>query len=97
MIQYLRTFTFLAVLAAVAVCPGCLIGSHSHTNVTGRYVGPETLAQIQPGKSEAYVMALLGDPSEHPPVACGLPVPALPLERREAHVVRVCPSVGSAA
>lgn len=64
MIQSLRTFTFLAVLAAAAVCPGCLIGSHSHTNVSGRYVGPETLAQIQPGKSEAYVLALLGDPSD---------------------------------
>jgi outer membrane protein assembly factor BamE (lipoprotein component of BamABCDE complex) len=64
MIRTIRTFTFISVLAAVAVCPGCLIGSHSHTDVSGRYVGPDTLAQIQPGKSEAYVTALLGDPSD---------------------------------
>jgi outer membrane protein assembly factor BamE (lipoprotein component of BamABCDE complex) len=64
MTRTLRTFIFLAALSLAAVCPGCLIGSHTHTNVSGRYVGPDTLAQIQPGKSEAYVMALLGDPTD---------------------------------
>jgi len=51
-------------LAAPCVLTGCLIGSKQRTHVTGRYVGPDTLAQIQPGKSAEYVTALLGDPSE---------------------------------
>jgi outer membrane protein assembly factor BamE (lipoprotein component of BamABCDE complex) len=64
MIRMIRAATVITLLGIVAVTPGCLIGSSSRTNVSGRYVGPDTLAQIQPGKSEAYVTALLGDPSD---------------------------------
>jgi outer membrane protein assembly factor BamE (lipoprotein component of BamABCDE complex) len=59
-----RIAAFVSVLGAAAVLPGCLIGSSSRTQVTGRYVGPETLAQIQPGKSAEYVSELLGEPSQ---------------------------------
>jgi outer membrane protein assembly factor BamE (lipoprotein component of BamABCDE complex) len=31
--------------------------------VTGVKVGPETIAQLQPGTSKAFVLALLGDPT----------------------------------
>ncbi len=55
-------FLFLA-LAGATLCPSCLINTSSHSDVSGKYVSPDTVAQIQPGKSEAYVLALIGEPS----------------------------------
>ncbi|MBK7643155.1 MAG: outer membrane protein assembly factor BamE [Planctomycetes bacterium] len=42
---------------------GCLIGANSHSEKTGRYVSHETLAQIQPGREEEFVLSLLGEPT----------------------------------
>jgi outer membrane protein assembly factor BamE (lipoprotein component of BamABCDE complex) len=54
-------------LLALVLClglSGCLIGSRSRTHHEGRYVSQETLAQIETGRSKAYVLALIGEPSE---------------------------------
>jgi outer membrane protein assembly factor BamE (lipoprotein component of BamABCDE complex) len=42
---------------------GCLIGGSSKTEVTGVHVGPETIAQLRPGTTKAFVLALLGEPT----------------------------------
>jgi outer membrane protein assembly factor BamE (lipoprotein component of BamABCDE complex) len=60
----LRLPVFIAALAVAALAPSCLIGSSSHTKVSGRDFGPDTLNQVQPGKSKSYVIALLGDPTD---------------------------------
>jgi outer membrane protein assembly factor BamE (lipoprotein component of BamABCDE complex) len=39
-----------------------LFGGETESDVHGTYVGPETIAQVQPGKDEAYVRALIGAP-----------------------------------
>jgi outer membrane protein assembly factor BamE (lipoprotein component of BamABCDE complex) len=52
--------------AALCLCIGsssCLIGTSSRTENTGKYVSQNTLAQIQPGKDKAYVLALIGEPT----------------------------------
>ncbi|MDP6849435.1 MAG: outer membrane protein assembly factor BamE [Planctomycetota bacterium] len=41
----------------------CVIGIDSNVRRTGKYVGPKTMEQITPGKSQEYVTALLGPPS----------------------------------
>lgn len=51
-------------LAAVSTLAGCVIvNADSHTRYEGRYVSDETLAQIQPGATQEYVIALIGEPS----------------------------------
>ena len=50
-------------LIAATTLSGCLIDTSSHNDISGRYVGSETFAQIQPGKNQEYVAALIGDPS----------------------------------
>lgn len=62
------------VLAAVTLClalAGCIVHVGSRTERTGRYVGVETLAQVQPGKSRDYALALLGEPSSKTAVEGG--------------------------
>ncbi len=58
-----RKILLLAAVLPIAALSGCLIGGHSKTEVTGTKVGAETIAQIQPGKSKTYVLALLGEPT----------------------------------
>lgn len=56
----------LASLVTLGICVGltsCLIGTSSRTENSGTYVSQETLAQIQPGKSKSYVVALIGEPT----------------------------------
>jgi outer membrane protein assembly factor BamE (lipoprotein component of BamABCDE complex) len=48
---------------ALSALSGCIIHADSHVQKTGRVVGPQTLAQITPGKDKAFVIALLGEPS----------------------------------
>lgn len=63
----------IAVLvAALAALPGCLISSNSRTEYSGRYIGPETFAQIQPGTTNReFVLATLGEPSGKTPLSDG--------------------------
>jgi outer membrane protein assembly factor BamE (lipoprotein component of BamABCDE complex) len=51
-------------LACASTLAGCVIvNADSHTRYEGRYVSDETLARIQPGASQEYVIALIGEPS----------------------------------
>ena len=54
----------VAVTALACMVPaGCLIGSKSHVENSGKFVGEATLAQIEPGKSQAYWLARIGEPT----------------------------------
>ncbi|MBX3375772.1 MAG: hypothetical protein KF678_02060 [Phycisphaeraceae bacterium] len=60
----------LAVLASVM--SGCLVRSSTRTEYCGRFIGPETIRQIEPGKSkDDFVIALLGPPSSKTQVSDG--------------------------
>ena len=59
----LRPLCLAAALLASMPLTGCLISGDTKTETSGRYVGDETLAQITPGKSPEFVLALLGEPS----------------------------------
>jgi outer membrane protein assembly factor BamE (lipoprotein component of BamABCDE complex) len=51
-------------LSALPLLSGCLISSHSSTEFSGRYIGAETMAQIEPGKTkEDFVVATIGTPT----------------------------------
>jgi len=53
------------ILLGLAINTGCLVGGSSTVKRDGKYVGEDTLAQIQPGKTgKAWILATLGDPSE---------------------------------
>ena len=58
-----RKSLLLAALLPALALSSCLIGGHSKPQVTGTKVGAETIAQVQPGKSKTYVLALLGEPT----------------------------------
>ena len=53
----------LGVLVLAPCLPGCVIDTSSRSEDSGRQVGPETLEQLQPGRTQEFVLALLGDPS----------------------------------
>ena len=42
---------------------GCLITSNERTDIQGTRVSKETLDQIEPGATEEFVLALLGEPT----------------------------------
>ena len=55
-------FPLLVLLAATnAAC--VVVQSDSRTHYSGRHVSEATLAQVQPGATQEYVLALLGEPS----------------------------------
>lgn len=51
--------------AVIAACllSACIVNVDSHKQRTGRYVSSSTLQQIEPGRTQAYVLALLGEPT----------------------------------
>jgi outer membrane protein assembly factor BamE (lipoprotein component of BamABCDE complex) len=53
----------LLALVPLGLLSGCIIHADSHTERTGRFVSSETLRQIEPGRSQEYVLALLGEPT----------------------------------
>jgi outer membrane protein assembly factor BamE (lipoprotein component of BamABCDE complex) len=59
----LRFFTLLAATIACAGLPGCLVVHQTDTTISGTKISPATFAQIEPGKSMAFVVGLLGEPS----------------------------------
>ena len=60
----------LAVLLLLSA--GCVVvQSDSQTSSSGREVSEATLAQIQPGTSQDYVLALLGEPTRKSPLGDG--------------------------
>lgn len=58
-----RPFTLVAALALAVGLQSCIINARSHTTRSGKYVGAETLSQIEPGQSQEYVVALIGEPT----------------------------------
>lgn len=59
-----------AALLALASA-GCIIHVDSNVHRTGRVVGEETLRQLEPGRDEGFVLALLGEPTRRIPVEGG--------------------------
>ena len=60
----MKRLAVLVCLSSLAVLPGCLINSSNSTSISGRYIGPQTLAQVEPGKSrQDFVVATLGTPT----------------------------------
>ncbi|MCY2960401.1 MAG: outer membrane protein assembly factor BamE [Planctomycetota bacterium] len=50
-------------LVASSLLSACIVNVDSHKERTGRYVSSATLQQIEPGRSQDYVRALLGEPT----------------------------------
>lgn len=42
---------------------GCIIDTSSHSERSGREIGRETIAEIQPGRTQEFVLALIGEPT----------------------------------
>jgi outer membrane protein assembly factor BamE (lipoprotein component of BamABCDE complex) len=61
--RFTRLPALLTTLVLAFVVSGCLIGTSSKTKYTGRYIGEETLKQIEPGDSNEEVFSLLGEPT----------------------------------
>lgn len=58
------TFRHTLLIPLLALPLGaCIINVDSHEERHGRMVGPTTLEQIEPGKNQDYVLALLGEPT----------------------------------
>jgi len=72
------TYKFAALCVAagsLAVLSGCLVRSSSKTVYSGRYIGTDTVSQIEPGKSkEDFVLAVLGAPTSRTPLSDGAEV-----------------------
>ncbi len=49
----------------------CILHIDSNVHRTGRVVGEETLRQLEPGRDEGFVLALLGEPTRRIPVDGG--------------------------
>lgn len=50
-------------LALAALASSCVINADSHTEYSGQYISPKTIAQIEEGHSSDYVLAILGEPT----------------------------------
>ena len=55
--------TSLVLFLAVAATSCVIVRSSSDVDRTGDYVSPQTFAQIEPGATPEYVLALLGSPT----------------------------------
>jgi outer membrane protein assembly factor BamE (lipoprotein component of BamABCDE complex) len=53
----------LAAVVAAGLFPACIINVDSHSERSGRYVSASTLQQIEPGRTQEYVLALIGEPT----------------------------------
>lgn len=63
----------LAAFAAVGLT-SCIINVDSHRERTGRFVSASTLSQIEPGRGQDYVQALLGEPSSRSKLEGGIEI-----------------------
>ncbi len=59
----LRRGATLAALLACAAFSACVVVHDNTTTASGTKVAPDAFAQIGPGKSQAFVAGLLGEPS----------------------------------
>lgn len=59
-----KTASFFAAAATISILSGCLVNSSTRTTYSGRHISPETVKQIEPGKTKSdFVLATLGDPT----------------------------------
>jgi outer membrane protein assembly factor BamE (lipoprotein component of BamABCDE complex) len=66
-LKHPRNFISLVLSLGLLACAGltgCSVDMSSHTETTGTYIGPQTLQQIQAGKTKDFVTALLGEPTK---------------------------------
>lgn len=56
-----RTLPSLVLVGLGASC--VVVQSDSRTHYSGRYVSESTLAQVTPGKTQDFVLAVIGEPS----------------------------------
>ncbi len=54
----------LVLLALVPLFSSCLIGSHSHEERSGTFIGDATFARVGPGDSMEFVRELFGPPGQ---------------------------------
>ncbi|MCP3917947.1 MAG: outer membrane protein assembly factor BamE [bacterium] len=55
--------TLSPLLVAILLLPGCLIGSSTDTDYSGRYISEDTIQEVQPGASKDFVLELCGEPT----------------------------------
>ena len=53
----------LSLALAATTLTSCLISVDSHTQHTGRRISEQTLSQIEPGRKDDFVLAVLGEPT----------------------------------
>ena len=68
------TRTAILLLAIMLTFSGCLFSSSENTKVTGRYVAPEVLDQVQVGNDKNFILDLLGEPTNRTSPAPGTDV-----------------------
>jgi len=63
-------------VAVVLPCflASCIIHARSSSDRSGHYVGEQTLAQIEAGRSQDYVLGLLGEPTSRTSVEGGIEI-----------------------
>ncbi len=75
-----RLFSRRAQLAAGAACfaitlGGCIASGSSKTYSSGRYIGDQTIARVEPGKTDKqWVMAVFGEPTSRTPLSTGVEI-----------------------
>lgn len=69
--KYAHARSLAAALAALGLLSACIVNVDSHSERSGRYVSSATLQQVEPGRTQSYVLALLGEPSTRTKVEGG--------------------------
>lgn len=59
----MKTILPLAACLLIPLAPACVIDARSHVENSGRRFSRDTLDQIQPGRTQEFVLGLLGEPS----------------------------------
>jgi outer membrane protein assembly factor BamE (lipoprotein component of BamABCDE complex) len=60
----MKQATLSLVLSTLLLAPACVvISTDGHEEISGQYVSAETLAQIQTGSTQEYVISLLDEPT----------------------------------
>jgi outer membrane protein assembly factor BamE (lipoprotein component of BamABCDE complex) len=77
--------TFLGSLLLCTCLSACVIDTSSRCEHTGRQVGPETLEQLQPGRTQEFALSLLGDPTTRSSAGGGTEVWKWEYTSREHH------------
>lgn len=59
-----RALLLGAAAAAMATLPACIVSSSNKVRSSGRYIGDQTIARIEPNKTDRkWILAVLGEPT----------------------------------